>query len=211
MMFANTKFMQKAGKCALFVGAILFALGGLAACSNPNQAAEESHVHGSDTHRHDDTEEAHADEMGEEHGHEHAEEDEHAHAQGEEHDQAEEEHAEDDHDHEHEIPEDVQGIMDAIASTHETVETAETDEEVIDIHHAPYEIVELFEALREKVELSEEQAAEYDKLLVRIDKTAGLIDDHAHEEDIAMVRNLIERINGDIEALENVVMPDHEH
>jgi hypothetical protein len=125
----------------------------------------------------------------------------------------------DDHGHDHggdghevgELPENAADIMAAIHHNHTVLETAESDAEVLAIHSEPVQIVALFKSLRDKLELSEEQAAEYDTLYTRIEKTAELMDKYVHDGNADMVRSLIERINPDIEALEQLADPGHAH
>lgn len=124
-----------------------------------------------------------------------------------------------DHGHDHgggghevgELPENAADILAAIHHNHMIIETAETDAEVLAIHGEPVQIVALFKSLRDKLELSEEQAAEYDTLFTRIEKTAELMDKYVHDGNADMTRSLIERINPDIEALEQLADPGHAH
>lgn len=165
-------------------------------------------------------EHAHADETGDDHGHAHAEGEDHAHdemAMEHEHD--------DDHGHEHadgeehmheamaegEEPTTVEGWMHAIAAKHEILETADTDEALLDAHHVPFEIEEMFTKLRPMLELSEMDAAKYAELHDKIGQAAELIEKHSHEDDVQMVRTVLDKLNADIEALEKVAAPDHVH
>lgn len=150
------------------------------------------------------------DSAGDDHGHEHAESEDahgHEHAEGEE-----------DHGHSHDAAEQADadlttphGVLHAIAKVHEAIETAQTDQQLLDVHHAPFEINDLFTTLRPMIELSEENAAKYDELHAKIGRAASLIEEHSHENDVQMVRTLVEKLNADIEALNKVAAPDHVH
>lgn len=165
-----------------------------------SQSADDDHGHEHDAeadHGHE-----HADD--DDHGHEHADDDDHGHEHGDE----------EEHGHEHgdgESPDTVDGLLHAIADTHETIETADTDEKLLDVHHAPFEIRDYLTKLQPMLELSEEDAAKYAELLDRIGQQADLIEKHSHDEEVEMVRAIVEKLNANIEAIEKIAAPDHEH
>ena len=181
------------------------------------EPAEEATVAETADHEHEAGEEhAHADETGDDHGHEHAEGEDHAHDDMAMKDDHSHEHA-DGEEHTHEAvaegeePTTVEGWMHAIAAKHTVLETADTDQALLDAHHVPFEIEEMFTKLRPLLELSEPDAAKYDELHGKIGQAAELIEKHSHEDDVAMVRTVLDKLNADIEALEKVAAPDHVH
>lgn len=154
------------------------------------------------------------------HGHEHGDDDDHGHEHGDEegHDDGDDhghEHADDDdHGHEHgddESPDTVDGLLHSIHNTHLTIETADTDEKLMDVHHAPFQIHDYLTKLQPMLELSGDDAAEYAKLLERIGQQADLIEKHTHDEEPEMVKAIVEKLNANIEAAEKIAAPDHEH
>ena len=152
---------------------------------------DHGHEHDDDEHGHE-----HGDEQGhdDDHGHEHADDDDHGHDHGDE-----------------ESPDTVDGLLHAIHNTHLTIETADTDEKLMDVHHAPFQIHDYLTKLEPMLELSDEDAAEYAKLLERIGQQADLIEKHTHDEEPEMVRAIVEKLNANIEAAEKIAAPDHDH
>lgn len=202
---STKRFWWMGWTAALLFGAAPFLQGCSEPATEPGETGASEQAADDHGHQHaDDADHEHTD-QGE---HEHADDADHAHAGEGEHEHADGE----THSHDGEAsPDTVDGLLHAIANTHETIETADTDEKLLDIHHAPYEIRDMLTKLRPMLELSEEDGKQYDELLTGIGQQADLIEQHAHEDEVEMVRAIVEKLNSNIEAIEKIAAPDHVH
>ncbi len=111
-----------------------------------------------------------------------------------------------DHDTEHGATEAYSGVIDRIFETRKTIKSAQTDDEILDVHHAVTEIHKDLVQLRQLVSGRPNlDFAQFDAALNDAALTTTLIDKQAHEGDVEETRKLIARFDKSVLAIEELV------